>query len=209
MAEKGPGRGGSASPVSEAKKELRRRATVLRGVARARLGAGEAGHRLASRGLGFLHVAAGSVVSGFLSIGEEIDPVPLLERLHLDGHRLCLPVMVGKGLPLIFRAWVPGDPLAERMWRIREPRTDKPQVEPDIVLVPLLAVDAEGWRLGYGGGYYDRTLRDLRGRKSITAVGLAYDEQVVDAVPHLDYDEPLDWVLTPSGPLRCRKEQNE
>jgi 5-formyltetrahydrofolate cyclo-ligase len=74
--------------------------------------------------------------------------------------------------------------------------------------VPLLAFDAAGWRLGYGGGFYDRTLRRLRARKAIVAVGLAYDEQRIDAVPHLDYDERLDWVLTPSGPIRCVGEPN-
>ena len=76
-------------------------------------------------------------------------------------------------------------------------------VEPDILLVPLLAFDAQGRRLGYGGGFYDRTLAGLRARKRIVAVGLAYDEQQIDEVPHLDYDQRLDWVLTPSGPMRC------
>ena len=72
-------------------------------------------------------------------------------------------------------------------------------VEPDVVLVPLLAFDSGGYRLGYGGGFYDRTLAGLRAKKAITAVGLAYDEQKVDALPHDSYDERLDWVLTPSG----------
>jgi 5-formyltetrahydrofolate cyclo-ligase len=76
-------------------------------------------------------------------------------------------------------------------------------LEPDILLVPLLAFDGRGRRLGYGGGFYDRTLAGLRARKPIAAVGLAYDEQRIDEVPHLDYDEMLDWVLTPSGPMRC------
>jgi 5-formyltetrahydrofolate cyclo-ligase len=89
------------------------------------------------------------------------------------------------------------------VWGISEPTADKPEVEPDILLVPLLAFDNAGRRLGYGGGFYDRTLHALRAKKQVTAVGLAYDEQRVDAVPHLDYDQRLDWVLTPSGPLRC------
>jgi len=89
------------------------------------------------------------------------------------------------------------------VWNIAEPKPDKPALDPDILIVPLLAFDRAGWRLGYGGGFYDRTLRDLRARKAIVAVGLAFDEQQVDAVPHLDYDERLDWVLRPSGPLRC------
>ncbi len=71
-----------------------------------------------------------------------------------------------------------------------------------MVLGPLLAFDAEGYRLGYGGGFYDRTLARLRSLKRVVAIGLAYDGQRVDAVPHVDYDEPLDWVLTPSGPIR-------
>jgi 5-formyltetrahydrofolate cyclo-ligase len=69
--------------------------------------------------------------------------------------------------------------------------------------VPLLACDRQGWRLGYGGGFYDRTLAGLRARRAVTAVGVGFDEQLIDAVPHLDYDQRLDWVLTPSGPLRC------
>jgi 5-formyltetrahydrofolate cyclo-ligase len=89
------------------------------------------------------------------------------------------------------------------VWDIAEPRADQPKLEPDVLLVPLLAFDRQGWRLGYGGGFYDRTLAELRGRKAVTAVGLGYDQQQVDAVPHLAYDQRLDWVLTPSGPIKC------
>ena len=108
--------------------------------------------------------------------------------------------MQGKQAPLAFRAWAPGDPMAATVWGIREPEPTRPLLVPDILLVPLLAFDGDGWRLGYGGGYYDRTLRALRRIKPIVAIGLAFDSQQVDAVPHLDYDERLDWVLTPSGP---------
>jgi 5-formyltetrahydrofolate cyclo-ligase len=143
------------------------------------------------------------VVSGFSAIRDEIDPRPLLERLHGQGFRIALPVMQGKGRPLQFRAWSPGDAMGSGEWGIGEPLPDKQEVFPDVVLVPLLAFDAEGYRLGYGGGFYDRTLERLRSRKPVTAVGIGYDELKIDAVPHLDYDERLDWVLTPSGPLRC------
>jgi 5-formyltetrahydrofolate cyclo-ligase len=88
-------------------------------------------------------------------------------------------------------------------WGISEPLPDKPVLEPDVVLVPLLAFDTQGFRLGYGGGFYDRTLARLRAIKPVVAVGIAYDELKVDAVPHRSYDERLDWVLTPSGPQRC------
>jgi 5-formyltetrahydrofolate cyclo-ligase len=126
-----------------------------------------------------------------------------MSALAEAGHGLSLPVMEGKGRPLIFRAWTPGDPLAEVTWGIREPLPAAPVVEPDVVLVPLLAFDHAGHRLGYGGGFYDRTLERLRAAKPVVAIGLAYDEQRVDSVPHHDYDQRLDWVLTPSGPLRC------
>jgi 5-formyltetrahydrofolate cyclo-ligase len=116
---------------------------------------------------------------------------------------LALPVVVAKRQPLVFRAWTPGDAMDKGVWDIPQPKADKPVLEPDILLVPLLAFDLQGRRLGYGGGFYDRTLAGLRARKPITAVGLAYDEQQVDEVPHLDYDQRLDWVLTPSGPIRC------
>ncbi len=111
--------------------------------------------------------------------------------------------MQGKGLPLLFRAWTPGDAMGQAAWGIAEPLPDKPVLEPDVVLVPLLAFDARGGRLGYGGGFYDRTLARLRALNPVTAVGIGYDELKIDAVPHLDYDQRLDWVLTPSGPLRC------
>ena len=86
---------------------------------------------------------------------------------------------------------------------ISEPGPERPEVRPDHALVPLLAFDDDGYRLGYGGGFYDRTLAAVRAAKPVVVIGLAYDEQLVDAVPHLDYDQRLDWVLTPSGPLRC------
>lgn len=127
-----------------------------------------------------------------------------MQRLRDEGYRLCLPVMEGKSKPLIFRDWSPGDPLAETTWGIREPLATAAVLDPDIVLGPLLAFDADGYRLGYGGGFYDRTLARLRALKPIVSIGIAFDEQRVDAVPHADYDEPLDWVLTPSGPIKCQ-----
>ncbi|MGE0023309.1 MAG: 5-formyltetrahydrofolate cyclo-ligase [Hyphomicrobium sp.] len=185
-----------------AKKEMRRTSKARRNAAHLRLGS-EAGHAIARHGIAFAGRPAPAIVSGFLAIGEEIDPAPLMLRLLGEGYRLCLPVMEGKGLPLVFRAWAPGEPLAETMWGIREPLPEAAVLEPDIVLGPLLAFDAEGYRLGYGGGFYDRTLARLRALKPIVSIGIAFDEQKVDTVPHADYDERLDWVLTPSGPMKC------
>lgn len=163
----------------------------------------EGAARIAATGLGFTGISPPAAASAFLVIGEEINPAPLMTRLDRDGWQIALPVMLGKGQPLMFRAWSPGAPLRTVVWGIREPDDTAPEVEPDVVLVPLLAFDRTGHRLGYGGGFYDRSLRRLRSRKSIVAVGLAFPDQEVDAVPHLDYDERLDWVLTPEGPIRC------
>ena len=163
-----------------------------------------AANAVAELGLSFLPPRSpAATVSGFAPLADEFRLWPLLRRLAGEGVPLALPVLAGKGKPLLFRAWQPGDQTAPGVWGIAEPLADKPSVEPDILLVPLLAFDLAGWRLGYGGGFYDRTLRRLRAMQPVLAVGIAYDEQRVDAVPHLDYDERLDWVLTPSGPVRC------
>jgi 5-formyltetrahydrofolate cyclo-ligase len=187
---------------ADEKRAERTRALARRTAAFALHGKG-AGLRLAEHGLGFIELAAGSIVSGFSAIRDEIDAGPLLARLADQGYQLALPVMQGRGKPLLFRAWAPGDEMAAATWGIAEPLPSRHVLEPDVVLVPLLAFDSHGYRLGYGGSFYDRTLVGLRARKPIVAVGLAYDELEVDAVPHLDYDQRIDWVLTPSGPLRC------
>jgi 5-formyltetrahydrofolate cyclo-ligase len=158
---------------------------------------------LAEQSLEFAAPSSQAIVSAFFSMADELATGPLLARLHTRGFRLCLPVMQGKTAALLFRAWSPGDPMKTVTWGIQEPRDDKPALDPDIYLVPLLAFDRRGWRLGYGGGFFDRTLRAARMARPIVAVGLGIAEAEVDAVPHLDYDERLDWVLTPSGPLRC------
>lgn len=166
----------------------------------------EASAAIAAHGLRFLgRSGAGTIVGGFMPIGEEISPLPLMAAAATSGCRLALPVMMGKTVPLEFRAYTPGEALKTAVWGIREPTDDKPVLAPDVVLVALLAFDAEGYRLGYGGGYYDRTLSALRARKPVITVGLAYDSQEVDAVPHLDYDERLDWMLTPAGPRRTHR----
>ena len=192
-----------ASDILQQKKALRARIKAWR----AALGAmaqSRAAEAVARQGLDFLeprHEAA--VVSGFAPLPDEFRIWPLLRRLHADGYPLALPAMQGKGKPLVFRAWSAGDAMDSGVWGIAEPKADKPALDPDILIVPMLAFDRRGWRLGYGGGFYDRTLKELRARKAVIAVGLGHDEQEVDAVPHLDYDQRLDWVLRPSGPIKC------
>jgi 5-formyltetrahydrofolate cyclo-ligase len=189
--------------ILQEKRALRERMKAWRGSLSASQQAA-AGTALAAHGLDFLGIEkpAQKIVSAFAPMADELRVWPLLRRLGADGFQLCLPVMHGKERPLIFRAWKQGDAMDSGVWGIAEPKADKATLEPDILLVPLLAFDAGGWRLGYGGGFYDRTLARLRAAKAIVAVGLGFDEQRVDAVPHLDYDQRLDWVLTPSGPVK-------
>ena len=143
-----------------------------------------------------LAIAPGVIVSGFMPLKSEINPLPLMQRLAEAGARLALPAIAGRGKPLIMRAWQFGAPLDRGQWGIREPKADAPEVEPDILLVPLLAFDRAGFRIGYGAGYYDMTIRRLRGLKTVTAVGIAFAAQQVPKVPTTERDERLDLVLT-------------
>jgi len=143
-----------------------------------------------------LPVAPGAVVSGFMPMKSEINPLPLLQKLADAGARLALPRIVGRGHPLSMRAWQFGAPLERGQWGIREPRADAPEVDPDILIVPLLAFDRAGYRLGFGAGYYDMTITALRARKTIAAVGIAFAAQEVPAVPRTERDARLDLVLT-------------
>ena len=137
-----------------------------------------------------------AVVSGFWPIKDEIDIRPLLIELFNVGCQLALPVVQGRGKPLLFRAWRPGDPLEAGVFGTLQPSARRETLEPDALIVPLLACDEEGWRLGYGGGFYDRTLGGLRARRNVTAVGVGFNAQLVPEVPHGPDDQRLDWLLT-------------
>jgi 5-formyltetrahydrofolate cyclo-ligase len=112
---------------------------------------------------------------------------------------LALPSIIERGAPLVFRRWSDGDATTIDMFGLTEPLASAEIVTPCIVLVPLLAFDASGTRLGYGGGYYDRTLTALRAAGKIVAVGVAYAGQEVTELPRREHDEPLDAVLTEKG----------
>ncbi len=143
-----------------------------------------------------LAVGPGVIVSGFMPLKSEINPLPLMRKLAGQGARLALPVIAGRGKPLLMRAWGFDDPLDRGQWGIREPKAEAAEVEPDVILVPLLAFDRAGQRIGYGAGYYDQTLARLRARKAVTAIGIAFAAQEVPAVPSTPRDERLDLVLT-------------
>jgi 5-formyltetrahydrofolate cyclo-ligase len=141
-------------------------------------------------------VPPGAIVSGFMPLRTEINPLPLMRTLAEAGAKLALPIVAGKGKPLTMRAFTFGDVLASGVWGIREPKPEAPEVFPDILLVPLLAFDRSGHRIGYGAGYYDMTITALRARKSVAAVGIAFAAQEVAQVPSTPRDARLDLVLT-------------
>jgi 5-formyltetrahydrofolate cyclo-ligase len=138
----------------------------------------------------------GTIVSGFMPLKSEINPLPLLRKLADAGAQLALPVVAGRGQPLTMRAYTFGDTLASGVWGIREPKPEAAEVFPDILIVPLLAFDRRGHRLGYGAGYYDMTITALRARKPVTTVGIAFAQQEIAEVPTTPRDARLDLVLT-------------
>ena len=176
-------------------KAILRRAAIVRRDALPAAERQQAAETIAARAFP-VAVPPGAIVSGFMPLKSEINPLPLLRKLAAAGAQLALPVVDGKGKPLIMRGWTFGGPLASGVWGIREPMADAPKVDPDILIVPLLAFDRRGHRLGYGAGYYDMTLTALRARKPIVAVGIAHAAQEVDTVPITPRDARLDLVLT-------------
>jgi 5-formyltetrahydrofolate cyclo-ligase len=147
------------------------------------------------------------IVAGYRPFRDEIDPLPLMLKLAAGGARLALPVTPPRGLasPLTFRAWNPGEALAAGGFGVHEP-TGGEAVTPDLILVPLLAFDRRGHRLGYGQGHFDRTLAGLRAGGPVTAVGLAFAEQEVAELPDEPHDQALDAILTEKEYIEVRKD---
>ena len=160
------------------------------------LEATSAARALRDRFLGAIEVPQNAIVAAYAAFGGELDPLPLLEALAAKRVKLALPVVEAKAAPLVFRAWEFGAPLVAHRFGMAEPSRDAPAVVPDIVVVPLLAFDRQGYRLGYGGGYYDRTLAALRKRGRVLAVGVGFTVQELPSVPRAPHDVPLDWIVT-------------
>ncbi|MFZ1921258.1 MAG: 5-formyltetrahydrofolate cyclo-ligase [Xanthobacteraceae bacterium] len=190
------------SDITDKKSDLRRQAAARRDAlpADVRKAAAEAIAALPFP----LPIAPGTIVSGFMPLKSEINPLPLMKKLAEAGATLALPKIAGRGKPLIMHAWAWGAPLDTGQWGIREPKPDAPEVEPDILLVPLLAFDRMGNRIGYGAGYYDMTIARLRSRKPVLAVGIAFAVQEVAAVPATERDARLDLVLTESETIEVK-----
>jgi 5-formyltetrahydrofolate cyclo-ligase len=141
---------------------------------------------------GELNIPAHAIVAGYWPVRDEADPRALMKAL---GNALALPCIDAKHAALSFREWREGDVLVDNHHGIPEPRAEAKIVTPDVVLVPLLAFDAHGHRLGYGGGYYDRTLSAARA----VAIGIAYAGQEVNELPREAHDHPLDMIVTENG----------
>lgn len=156
----------------------------------------DAGTRAADNFLEHFDIRTGVVISLYSPIGTELDSMPLLHTLHERGVRCALPVIEGNGRPLVFRMWEPDCILEMGPFKALVPAVTAAVLVPDIVITPMLAFDTAGYRLGYGGGFYDRTLQKLRHEKDCRAVGYAYSAQEVDKVVTDAFDQRLDAVVT-------------
>ena len=141
---------------------------------------------------------AGQVLAGYMPMRTELDPLP---AMHAHSGQVCVPVIDAPATPLRFAAYQAGAPMAEGAFGALIPR-DVLFITPQVLIVPLLAFDRRGYRLGYGGGFYDRTLEGLRARGPVLAIGFAFAAQAVDAVPVEATDQPLDLIVTEDGVIR-------
>ena len=140
-----------------------------------------------------------SVIGLYYPVNSEMNPLTLIDYPNSQGKITCLPIVIDKNSPLIFKAWRPGKDMVAGRYGIPVPDNDQ-IVTPDLVICPLLAYDDKGMRLGYGGGFYDRTIRHLRRNKQTRYMGLAFSEQKsYHDLPSEEHDVPLDAILTESG----------
>ena len=152
--------------------------------------------RLVAEGLRLARLWSPAVISAFHPIRDEPDALALLQALSQAGYATALPVVAGRGNRLLFRLWRPGEPTVLGAMAIPEPIELAPAAEPELLFVPLACFDRRGHRIGYGAGYYDRTLERLRATKAIHAVGVAHGVCEVAAVPYEAHDQTLDAIVT-------------
>lgn len=177
------------SDLAEIKQAARKAAFVRRAAAH-RADSGACAGLLS----GVLAGYRGVPLAGYMPIRSEIDPLPAMAEAAAHGP-VAVPVIAGAGLPLDFSLWEPGCALREGPFGAMVPEVDR-FIEPEILIVPLVAFDRAGGRLGYGGGFYDRTLERLRSRRPTLAIGFAYAAQEAEGLPLEPTDQPLDMVVT-------------
>ena len=193
--------------LAEEKRRLRKRMRALRLVADQKEGpdAALALTRHVLSALPELRLKDGATVAGYWPISTEIDVRPLLARLHERGFRCALPAIAAGEPVLAFRRWSPTDDLEPGEYDTRQPFASAEAVTPGSLLVPLLAVDGQGNRLGHGRGWYDRTLAALRARGTVVAIGVGYGVQRIERVPSTPDDQAVDWILTERSLDRARR----
>ena len=150
-----------------------------------------------------IDIPEGAVVSLYYPIKDDLDTEPLVAALIERGVAIALPVTIKKKAPLTFRRYQPGDNLVDGAYGELIPDADAPVVTPTIIVAPLLAFTRAGGRLGYGGGYYDRTIEGARASSDVLAIGYGFGAQEVDAIPLSPLDQPMDWVVTEREAIRC------
>jgi 5-formyltetrahydrofolate cyclo-ligase len=169
-------------------------------------GRADFGRRLREEGLRLARLWRPRIVSAFHPLRDEPDTLILLDVLAKEGFTTALPLVVGRGSPLIFRSWRPGEPTRAGSMSIREPLEQAPAVDPDLLFVPLACFDRRGNRIGYGAGFYDRTLARLRAVKPVHAVGVAYGVCEVASAPYEAHDQKLDAVVTEQETILFREQ---
>ncbi|WP_298262144.1 5-formyltetrahydrofolate cyclo-ligase [uncultured Litoreibacter sp.] len=142
----------------------------------------------------------GRAMAGYMPIRTEVDPVPVMAAMAAWGA-VCVPVIKGAGQPLEFHRWEPGCEMVEGAFGAYVPAKAE-VIVPEVLIVPLVAFDRQGGRLGYGGGFYDRTLEGLRARGKTTAIGYAFQAQEAENLPLEPTDQPLDMMVTDAAVLR-------
>ena len=188
--------------LDQIKKDCRAQATVIRKAAHEEW-SGRAPLALASHPFPVQPQIGQQIVSGFFPYQSEIDTRSLLGKLAGEGWTTCLPIVIANGQPLQFRRWLSGEPTIKGVWGIPRPPDTAPELEPDVLIIPMLAFDRKGFRLGYGGGFYDRTLEKLRTIKNVIAIGVAYAAQELDEVPHGSHDQSLNYIMTEREVMTC------
>ncbi len=159
---------------------------------------GRAGECLADFAREHLKSKTFKSVAGYIPMGDEIDPRPLLAHFFPLGAQLSMPVVVSRDAPLVFREWAPGDLVLSGDLHTLQPLTERSETLPDLFIVPLLGFDRRGVRLGQGGGFYDRTL-SLARQRGVVVYGAGYDVQEVASLPSAPHDQLLDGVITPTS----------
>jgi len=181
---------------AERKSEARKVAFVVRKAARSDV----TGARAVQHLLETLTLHIGKVISGYMPIKTEISPLPAMLGM-IGWSPVTVPVIQGEGLPLIFREWRPDSAMIDGPFGALVP-ADGAFLEPQVMIVPLLSFDRQGYRLGYGGGFYDRTIEALRAQGDVLTIGFAFAGQEVESVPRDEHDQRLDMVVTEEGVQR-------